>query len=347
MSVHENWHHEATPRGGLCPSSWRQLPPLAPTDRGGARPPRAIDSLCSVRFEPAATQSGPNPRRLRSLDATMSTQPAPIAQVLGREILDSRGNPTVEVDVILADGTLGRAAVPSGASTGAYEAVELRDGDKTRYLGKRRQQGRRERQRRAGQGRRRPRPGRPGRARSGDDRRRRHREQSEARRQRDPRRLLAAAKAAAAAHGLPLYRYLGGTNARVLPVPMANIINGGKHADNNIDFQEFMVMPLGAKRSPRASGWSPRSSTTSRACSRRPATTRPSATRGASPPTSTTRRQSSTSSTPSTRRATRPAATATSPSRWTAPAPSCSTRGARRATSSGSRTPTSSSAARK
>ncbi len=94
----------------------------------------------------------------------MSQPLAPIAQVRGREILDSRGNPTVEVDVILADGTLGRAAVPSGASTGIYEAVELRDGDKKRYLRQGRHQGRRQRQRRAGQGRRRPRRRRPGRA---------------------------------------------------------------------------------------------------------------------------------------------------------------------------------------
>ena len=116
----------------------------------------------------------------------MSQQLAPIAQVRGREILDSRGNPTVEVDVILADGTLGRAAVPSGASTGIYEAVELRDGDKTPLPRQGRHQGRRERQHDAGQGRRRPRPDRPGRARPRDDRGRRHAEQGEARRQRDP-----------------------------------------------------------------------------------------------------------------------------------------------------------------
>jgi enolase len=171
----------------------------------------------------------------------------PIAKVRGRPILDSRGNPTVEVDVTLADGTLGRAAVPSGASTGAYEAVELRDGDQSRYLGK------------------------------GVTKAVGHvnRELAEVALGRDPSDQagldaaliardgtphkskfganailgisLATAKAAALAAGLPLYRYLGGINARVLPVPMANIINGGKHADNKIDFQEFMVMPLGAK----------------------------------------------------------------------------------------------------
>jgi enolase len=176
----------------------------------------------------------------------MSQQLAPIARVRGREILDSRGNPTIEVDVILADGTLGRAAVPSGASTGIHEAVELRDGDKSRYGGK-------------------------GVAHAVANV---NTVLAEVAVERDPadqvgldRALieadgtpnkgklganailgvsLAAAKAAAAAHGLPLYRYIGGANARVLPVPMANIINGGKHADNKIDFQEFMVMPVGA-----------------------------------------------------------------------------------------------------
>ena len=112
----------------------------------------------------------------------------PIVSVLGREILDSRGNPTVEVDVVLADGTLGRAAVPSGASTGIYEAVELRDGDKGRYLGKGGPEGRGPRPRGAGQGRHRPRPDRPDRPGPSDDRGRRHPEQGQARRERDPRR---------------------------------------------------------------------------------------------------------------------------------------------------------------
>lgn len=163
-----------------------------------------------------------------------------------REILDSRGNPTVEVDVLLEDGSFGRAAVPSGASTGAHEAVEKRDGDKGRYLGKGVRQAVEavvneisplladydaedqedidaamlaldgtENKSRLGAN-----------AILGVS--------------------LAVAKAAADARGLPLYRYVGGVNAKVLPVPMMNIINGGEHADNPIDFQEFMIMPVGA-----------------------------------------------------------------------------------------------------
>ncbi len=168
-----------------------------------------------------------------------------IIDIIGREILDSRGNPTVEVDVVLEDGTLGRAAVPSGASTGAHEAVELRDGGE-RYKGK-------------------------GvltavdavngeinEALAGCD--------ALAQRMIDDRLIeldgtankgrlganailgvsLATAKAAAESVGLPLYRYVGGISARVLPVPMMNIVNGGQHADNPIDIQEFMVMPVGA-----------------------------------------------------------------------------------------------------
>ncbi len=177
----------------------------------------------------------------------MSKFVATIAQVRGREILDSRGNPTVEVDVVLADGTLGRAAVPSGASTGIHEAVELRDGDKKRYGGKGvthavanvngvlakvaigRDASDQVALDRALIGA----DGTPNKGKLGANA------------------ILgvslAAAKAAAAAYGLPLYRYIGGVNARVLPVPQANIINGGKHADNKIDFQEFLVMPVGAK----------------------------------------------------------------------------------------------------
>ncbi|TXN01961.1 phosphopyruvate hydratase [Methylobacterium sp. WL103] len=169
-----------------------------------------------------------------------------ITNIAAREILDSRGNPTVEVDVLLEDGSFGRAAVPSGASTGAHEAVELRDGDKTRYAGK-------------------------------GVRKAVHAVQTEildaiggmdAEDQvavdeamieldgtANKARLganailgvsLAVAKAAAEASGLPLYRYVGGVQGRVLPVPMMNIINGGAHADNPIDFQEFMIMPVGA-----------------------------------------------------------------------------------------------------
>lgn len=170
-----------------------------------------------------------------------------IVDIIGREILDSRGNPTVEVDVVLEDGSVGRAAVPSGASTGAHEAVELRDGDKGRYLGK-------------------------GVLKAveainteifdaigGMD--------AEQQVQIDQtmidldgtpnkKRLganailgvsLAVAKAAAESFDMPLYRYVGGTSARTLPVPMMNIVNGGVHADNPIDFQEIMVMPVGVK----------------------------------------------------------------------------------------------------
>ena len=169
-----------------------------------------------------------------------------IIDIIGREILDSRGNPTVEVDVVLEDGSLGRAAVPSGASTGAHEAIELRDGDKSRYLGK-------------------------GvskavdavngeifdalRGMDAEDQRRIDKALLKLDGTQNKSRLganailgvsLAVAKAAADTSGLPLYRYLGGATAHVLPVPMMNIINGGAHADNPIDIQEFMIMPVSA-----------------------------------------------------------------------------------------------------
>jgi len=176
----------------------------------------------------------------------MSTYLASIAAVRGREILDSRGNPTVEVDVILADGTLGRAAVPSGASTGAYEAVELRDGDKKRYLGR----GVTKAVRNVNEGLAKVVVGRDARDQAGLDAAMIAADGTPNKANLGANAILgvslAAAKAAALASDLPLYRYLGGANARVLPVPMANIINGGKHADNKIDFQEFMVMPIGA-----------------------------------------------------------------------------------------------------
>lgn len=171
-----------------------------------------------------------------------------IEDIIAREILDSRGNPTIEVDVILEDGTYGRAAIPSGASTGTQEAVELRDGDPKRYLGKGVQKAVQnvneiiadnlvgldpfdqvkidnilieldgtENKSNLGAN-----------AILGVS--------------------LAVAKAAANALGMPLYRYIGGTNAKVIPVPMMNIINGGKHADNNVDFQEFMIMPVGVSK---------------------------------------------------------------------------------------------------
>ncbi|HAR52491.1 MAG TPA: phosphopyruvate hydratase, partial [Roseovarius nubinhibens] len=170
-----------------------------------------------------------------------------IIDIHAREILDSRGNPTVEVDVILEDGTMGRAAVPSGASTGAYEAVERRDGDKSRYMGK----GVLEAVAAVN--------GEIADTLLGFD----AAEQvaiDEAMIELDgtdnKSRLganailgvsLATAKAAADFCAQPLFRYVGGTSARVLPVPMMNIINGGEHADNPIDIQEFMIMPTSAE----------------------------------------------------------------------------------------------------
>ncbi|WP_309751398.1 phosphopyruvate hydratase [Novosphingobium sp.] len=178
-----------------------------------------------------------------------------IIDIHAREVLDSRGNPTVEVDVLLDDGSFGRAAVPSGASTGAHEAVELRDGDKARYLGK-------------------------GVLKAvaavnteitdallgfdGEDQRDIDRLMIELDGTENKARLganailgtsLAVAKAAANARGLPLYSYIGGVSAHVLPVPMMNIINGGEHADNPIDFQEFMIMPVGADSLAEAVRW--------------------------------------------------------------------------------------------
>ncbi|WP_340242873.1 phosphopyruvate hydratase [Roseobacter sp. HKCCA2468] len=178
-----------------------------------------------------------------------------IIDIHAREILDSRGNPTVEVDVILEDGTLGRAAVPSGASTGAYEAVEMRDGDKARYMGKGVQKAV------AGVN------GELADTLVGFD----ATEQAaidavmiEMDGTENKGRLganailgvsMAVAKAAAEATGQPLYRYIGGTQVRVLPVPMMNIINGGEHADNPIDIQEFMVMPVAAPTLSEAVRW--------------------------------------------------------------------------------------------
>ncbi len=175
-----------------------------------------------------------------------------IVDVTAREILDSRGNPTVEVDVILEDGAFGRAAVPSGASTGAYEAVELRDAKAKRYMGK----------------------GVLGAVKNVNEIIAPEVVGMDAFSQEDLDHVLialdgtenkgklganailgvslAVAKAAADSAGLPLYRYLGGCNANILPVPMMNILNGGKHADNNVDFQEFMIMPIGARTFPDA-----------------------------------------------------------------------------------------------
>jgi enolase len=166
--------------------------------------------------------------------------------VHAREILDSRGNPTVEVDVILEDGTMGRAAVPSGASTGAYEAVELRDQDSSRYLGKGVKKAVENVNDILG-------PevvGMDATDQLGIDRAMIDLDGTANKGKLGANAILgislAAAKAAAEACGLPLYQYLGGVNAKQLPVPMMNILNGGAHADNNVDIQEFMIMPAGA-----------------------------------------------------------------------------------------------------
>jgi enolase len=170
-----------------------------------------------------------------------------ILDITGRQILDSRGNPTVEVDVVLEDGSFGRAAVPSGASTGAHEAMELRDGDKARYMGKgvlkaveavntticEALVGMDAEDQVALDGIMIDLDGTPNKAKLGANA--------------ILGASLAIAKAAADSAGLPLFRYVGGTSARTLPVPMMNIVNGGAHADNPIDFQEFMIMPVGAE----------------------------------------------------------------------------------------------------
>lgn len=180
---------------------------------------------------------------------------ATIVSVYGREILDSRGNPTVEVEVVLEDGSMGRAGIPSGASTGVYEAVELRDGDKSRYLGKgvltavknvneiiapevigmdALDQVVIDRLMIALDG-------TPNKAKLGANA------------------ILgvslAVAKAAAVSRNMPLYQYIGGTNGKTLPTPMMNILNGGSHADNNVDIQEFMIMPVGAPNFREALRW--------------------------------------------------------------------------------------------
>lgn len=178
-----------------------------------------------------------------------------VEKVVGREILDSRGNPTVEVEVVLADGSIGRAAVPSGASTGAFEAVELRDGDKDRYLGK-------------------------GVLKAVEnvntviadaivgmnalnqvdiDRKMIELDGTDNKGKLGANAILgvslAVATAAAESVELPLYQYIGGVNAKTLPVPMMNVINGGKHADSSLNIQEFMIMPVGAKSFAQALEW--------------------------------------------------------------------------------------------
>ncbi len=170
-----------------------------------------------------------------------------IEHVQGREILDSRGNPTVEADVVLAGGARGRAAVPSGASTGEHEAVELRDGEAGRYLGK----GVRRAVEHINGELRKALAGRDAADQFGLDRVMLDLDGTKNKSRLGANAILAvsmaAARAVAAQLGLPLYRYLGGVGARLLPVPMMNVLNGGAHADNSVDFQEFMVMPYGAR----------------------------------------------------------------------------------------------------
>jgi len=169
-----------------------------------------------------------------------------IDQVWAREIMDSRGNPTIEAEVVLEDGTQGRAAVPSGASTGENEAVELRDGDKSRYLGKGVLQAVKNVNETIG----RELEGLDCLDQTLIDQTMIDLDGTENKSKLGANAILAVslanARAAAASQNLPLYRYIGGTNAKTLPVPMMNILNGGAHADNNVDFQEFMVMPVGA-----------------------------------------------------------------------------------------------------
>jgi enolase len=169
-----------------------------------------------------------------------------IASVHARQILDSRGNPTVEVDVTLEDGSMGRAAIPSGASTGAHEAVELRDGDKRRWGGKGVTNAVAAVNGEIAQ----TVCGRDSEDQTGLDRAMVALDGTENKGRLGANAILgvslATAKAAANASGMPLYRYVGGPEANLLPVPMMNILNGGAHADNGIDFQEFMVMPVGA-----------------------------------------------------------------------------------------------------
>ncbi|HEX2624673.1 MAG TPA: phosphopyruvate hydratase, partial [Sphingomicrobium sp.] len=169
-----------------------------------------------------------------------------IVDVHARQILDSRGNPTVEVDVTLEDGSMGRAAVPSGASTGAHEAVELRDGDKTRWGGKGVMKAVEAVNGEIAEAA----VGLEAEDQLGLDGALIELDGTENKGRLGANAILgvslATAKAAADAVGMPLYRYVGGVDANLLPVPMMNILNGGVHADNGIDFQEFMVMPVGA-----------------------------------------------------------------------------------------------------
>jgi len=178
-----------------------------------------------------------------------------ITKVIGREILDSRGNPTVEADVHLADGTIGRAAVPSGASTGEHEAVELRDNDPKRYIGK----GTRKAVQNINKKIAPAVTGMEAEQQSAIDHKMIELDGTENKGRLGANAILsvsmAAARASANSLDIPLYRYLGGAGANILPVPMMNILNGGAHADNNVDFQEFMVMPVGAPSFSEALRW--------------------------------------------------------------------------------------------
>ncbi len=223
-------------RGAVVTHSWSP---------GWPNTTRAVRRSARTRSMAVVGEAGYNARQIH-LNRRSNAMTA-IIDIIGREILDSRGNPTVEVDVILEDGSLGRAGVPSGASTGAYEAVELRDGDSGRFLGK-------------------------GveqavacvngeiydalRGMDAEDQRRIDAALIDLDGTENKNRLganallgtsLAVARAAADTCGLPLYRYIGGSGAHVMPVPMMNIVNGGAHADNPIDIQEFMVMPVAAE----------------------------------------------------------------------------------------------------
>ena len=175
-----------------------------------------------------------------------------IRKIHGREVLDSRGNPTVEVDCILDSGVVGRAIVPSGASTGEHEALELRDGDKKRFLGKgvlKAVANVNEKIATAIEG-------KDVTQQSQIDTLMQSMDGTRNKAKLGANAMLgvsmAVARAGATAHGLSLFRYIGGLNATVLPVPMMNILNGGAHADNNLDFQEFMIMPVGATSFPEA-----------------------------------------------------------------------------------------------
>jgi enolase len=213
-----------------------------------------IETIGSAGGSPIRVDRRPTlPERLQHRIAR--TQMTEIAAIHAREILDSRGNPTVEAEIVLAGGARARAAVPSGASTGEHEAVELRDGDKSHYLGKGVLQavenvesilapeltGIDATNQRLLDATMIAIDGTPNKSRLGANA------------------ILAvsmaAARASAVALNMPLYRYLGGVNASILPTPMMNILNGGAHADNNVDFQEFMVMPVGAERFSDALRW--------------------------------------------------------------------------------------------